>query len=35
MLEHLSDPDYAKARDHIFGVGDEIGIGFEGRAAKE
>lgn len=31
MLEHLPDPDYALARDHIFGVGDEIGVGFAGR----
>lgn len=31
MLEHLSDADYAVARDHIFRVGDEIGVGFAGR----
>ena len=32
MLEHLTDPGYAQARDHIFEVGDEIGVGFTGRA---
>jgi len=32
MLEHLPDADYARARDHIFRVGDEIGVGFVGRA---
>ena len=32
MLEHLPDPDYAKARDNIFAVGDEIGVRFVGRA---
>ena len=32
MLEHLSDADYAKARDQIFKVGDEIGVGFTGRS---
>jgi sugar phosphate isomerase/epimerase len=31
MLEHLTDPDYARARDYIFSVGDEIGVGFVGR----
>ncbi len=31
MLEHLPDPDYARARDHIFKVGDAIGVGFIGR----
>jgi sugar phosphate isomerase/epimerase len=31
MLEHLDDPGYAKARDYIFKVGDEIGVGFTGR----
>ena len=32
MLEHLPDDDYALARDHIFKVGDEIGMGFINRA---
>jgi sugar phosphate isomerase/epimerase len=32
MLEHLPDPDYAKARDNIFAVGDEIGVRFVDRA---
>jgi sugar phosphate isomerase/epimerase len=31
MLEHLPDADYALARDHIFKVGDEIGVGFVAR----
>jgi len=31
MLEHLTDADYAKARDHIFSVGDKVGVGFVGR----
>jgi len=31
MLEHLPDADCARARDHIFSVGDEIGVGFVGR----
>jgi len=31
MLEHLPDPDYAKARDNIFAVGDAIGVKFIGR----
>lgn len=31
MLEHLSDADYAVARDHIFAVGDRAGVGFFGR----
>ena len=31
MLEHLSDADYAPARDHIFAVGDQAGVGFVGR----
>ena len=31
MLEHLPDPDYARARDNIFAVGDAIGVGFTGR----
>ena len=34
LLEHLPDEDYAVARDHIFKVGDEIGIGFVARRAK-
>jgi sugar phosphate isomerase/epimerase len=33
MLEHLDGPAYAAARDHLFSIGDEIGIGFAGRAA--
>ena len=32
MLEHLSDGDYAVARDHIFAVGDEIGVRFTARS---
>jgi len=32
MLEHLPDADYARAHGHIFSVGDEIGVGFVGRA---
>ena len=32
MLEHLPDPDYARARDHMFKVGDEIGVTFVARA---
>jgi hypothetical protein len=28
-----ADADYAIARDHIFSVGDEIGVGFVGRPA--
>jgi sugar phosphate isomerase/epimerase len=31
MLEHLSDADYAIARDHIFSVGDSIGVEFAAR----
>lgn len=31
MLEHLSDGDYAVARDAVFTVGDEIGVGFKHR----
>ena len=31
MLEHLTDPEYAVARDEIFKVGDAIGIGFVNR----
>jgi sugar phosphate isomerase/epimerase len=31
MLEHLPDPDYAVARDAVFAVGDEAGVGFIGR----
>ena len=31
MLEHLTDPEYAIARDEIFKVGDSIGIGFINR----
>lgn len=32
MLEHLSDADYAVARDHIFAVGDAAGVRFAGRS---
>jgi sugar phosphate isomerase/epimerase len=32
MLEHLSDADYAVARDHIFAVGDDVGVAFTGRS---
>ncbi len=31
MMEHLSDPEYAIARDEIFKVGDALGIGFVNR----
>jgi sugar phosphate isomerase/epimerase len=31
MLEHLSDADYAVARDHIFSVGDQVGVAFACR----
>lgn len=31
MLEHLADADYARARDVIFAVGDEVGVGFVNR----
>jgi sugar phosphate isomerase/epimerase len=31
MLEHLTDADYAVARDHIFAVGDEAGVRFVNR----
>jgi sugar phosphate isomerase/epimerase len=31
MMEHLSDPEYAVARDEVFRVGDEIGVGFVNR----
>jgi sugar phosphate isomerase/epimerase len=33
MLEHLESAAYARARDHLFSLGDEIGVGFAGRAA--
>lgn len=33
MLEHLVDGEYALARDHIFAVGDAIGISFAGRSS--
>lgn len=32
MLEHLEHDEYAVARDRVFAVGDEIGIGFRHRA---
>jgi sugar phosphate isomerase/epimerase len=35
MLEHLTDPDYARARDYIVSVGDEIGVGFVGTTRGE
>jgi sugar phosphate isomerase/epimerase len=31
MLEHLTDADYAIARDHIFAVGDAVGVTFANR----
>jgi sugar phosphate isomerase/epimerase len=31
MMEHLTDPEYAIARDEIFKVGDQLGIGFVNR----
>ena len=31
MLEHLTDAEYAVARDNIFAVGDEAGVEFVGR----
>jgi len=31
MTEHLQGDEYAIARDRIFAVGDEIGVGFVGR----
>lgn len=31
MLEHLTDPEYATARDEVFKVADEIGIEFDAR----
>jgi sugar phosphate isomerase/epimerase len=31
MLEHLADADYAMARDHIFSVGDAVGVEFANR----
>jgi sugar phosphate isomerase/epimerase len=31
MMEHLSDPEYAIARDEIFRAGDAIGVGFVNR----
>jgi hypothetical protein len=31
MMEHLADAEYAVARDEIFKVGDQIGIGFVNR----
>ena len=34
MLEHLSDPDYAVARDAVFRVGDEIDVSFAGRTPR-
>jgi sugar phosphate isomerase/epimerase len=32
LLEHLRDEEYAVARDQLFAVGEEIGVGFKGRA---
>jgi len=31
LLEHLEGEEYATARDAVFAVGDEIGVGFHGR----
>lgn len=31
MLEHLTDPEYAIARDKVFAVGDEVGLEFVAR----
>ena len=31
MMEHLTDPEYATARDEIFRIGDEIGVRFVNR----
>ena len=31
MLEHLTDPEYATARDAVYKVGDEIGVQFAAR----
>jgi len=31
MMEHLTDPEYAVARDEVFRVGDEIGVKFVNR----
>lgn len=33
LLEYLSGPEYAVARDAVFAVGDEIGVGFKHRQA--
>lgn len=34
LLEHLPDADYAIARDTLFPIGDEVGVGFVHRPAK-
>jgi sugar phosphate isomerase/epimerase len=34
MMEHLSDPEYAVARDEIFKAGDAVGVGFVNRGAN-
>ena len=34
MIEHLSDPDYAVARDAIYAAGDRAGVGFAHRGAE-
>jgi sugar phosphate isomerase/epimerase len=34
LLEHLEGEAYAAARDAVFAVGDDIGVGFTGRAAQ-
>ena len=31
LLEHLEGEEYATARDAVFAVGDQIGVGFHGR----
>jgi sugar phosphate isomerase/epimerase len=33
MLEHLTEPEYAVARDRVFQIGDQIGVRFRGRVA--
>jgi hypothetical protein len=33
MLQHLTDPEYAVARDRVFQIGEAVGVRFKGRAA--
>ena len=33
LLEHLSEPEYAIARDQVFKVGDAVGVAFAGRSS--